>query len=36
MMALTGVGKRLEVGEEDRRELERIVRSSTAGSNPRP
>ena len=28
MMALKGVGRRVEVSEEDRRELERIVRAS--------
>jgi hypothetical protein len=30
MMALKGVGRRVEVSEEDRRELERIVRASSS------
>jgi transposase len=29
-MAVAGVGKRLEIGEEDRRELERVVRASSS------
>ncbi len=29
-MALKGVGRRIDVGDEDRRELERLVRASSS------
>jgi hypothetical protein len=33
-MALAGVGKRLEIGDEDRVELERIVRAASSDLLP--